>query len=409
MIYFASEMKRQNFKIPLLIGGATTSKAHTAIKIAPHYDEPVVQVGDASLVVEVCSDLLSPNKKSLFAQNLLEQQQKIRERYRAGLEQKSSLIEYKNACEQRFQCDWSKTDIAKPSRFGVFTIEFSIEELIDYIDWSPFFWTWELKGSYPKILNHEKFGIEAKKLFSDAQALLKLVISQKNFTAKSIVGIFKAQSFGDDVCLSLNETQTTLHFLRQQKIKSNEEDSLFCLSDFISPNVDHDSMGLFAVSIDGVESLAMSYEQKHDDYNAIMVKALGDRLAEALAEATHKKVRDIYGFGLDENLSYSELIKESYRGIRPAPGYPACPDHTEKQTLWKLLDVESKIGISLTESFAMNPPASVCGYIFNHPNAQYFNVGLMGLDQIESYAQRKKMSVVECEKWLSSNLSYERN
>ncbi len=408
MIHVAKEMQRQGFTVPLLIGGATTSKAHTAIKIAQHYHAPIAHVGDASLVIEVCSKLLNPEKKEIFAIELSALYAKLKERHLKGIEEKSQLLTYQKAQEQKVQYDWSKIEIAKADRQGIFTLDFSIQELLPYIDWSPFFWTWELKGSYPKILGNEKYGQEAQKLFNDAQELLAAIVKNNFFTPKSIAGIFSAHSHQDDVVVEHLQKSIHLHFLRQQKEKLSDGNSTFCLADFIAPDKSYqDSIGAFAVCIDGVESLARQFEQKHDDYNAIMTKALGDRLAEALAEATHKKIRDYYSFGLTENLSNEDLIKEKYRGIRPAPGYPACPDHTEKKTLWELLDVEAKIGISLTESFAMNPPASVSGYYFNHPEAQYFNVGPIGVDQIENYAKRKNLSKADVEKWLAPNLGYE--
>jgi 5-methyltetrahydrofolate--homocysteine methyltransferase len=406
MIYVAKEMERQEFKLPLLIGGATTSKAHTAIKIAPHYTSPIAHVGDASLVIEVCNNLLSTERRTAYANELREHYAKLREKHLLGLSGKSDLISYKEAQAHSFKTNWDETEIAKPSQTGVFNLDISLDEIVPYIDWSPLFWTWEMKGTYPKILGNEKYGTEAQKLFNDAQALLKDIIVHNRFKPKVTVGIFPAYASGDDVIV--NET-TTLHFLRQQKEKVGDDGIYYCLADFISPEKSHnDYIGGFAVTTGHeVEDFAKTFVEKYDDYSAIMVKAIGDRLAEALAELTHKKVREIFGYGLTENLSNEELIKEKYRGVRPAPGYPACPDHTEKKILWDLLEVEKNTGITLTENFAMNPPSSVSGFYFNHPEARYFNVGNIGSDQIEKYSERKQMSKTEIEKWLSPNLGYE--
>ncbi len=407
MIYVAKEMERQGFKVPLLIGGATTSKAHTAIKIAPHYNAPIVQVGDASLVIEVCNNLLNPEKKGSYTQELKDLYAKIRERHLQGAGA-TELLGYDKAKEQSFKTNWNETEIAKPSRTGVFNLDFTLEEIIPFIDWSPFFWSWQLKGTYPKILNNETYGAEAKKLFDDAQALLKDIVNNKRFNPKAVVGIFPAYSQGDDVIV---DNSATLHFLRQQKEKIGDDMTNYCLSDFIAPEKSAcDYIGGFAVTAGlEVDLFAKTFQDKNDDYSSIMVKAIGDRIAEALAEITHKKVREIFGYGLTENLSNEELIKEKYRGIRPAAGYPACPDHTEKKILWELLDASKNTGITLTENFAMNPPSSVSGLIFNHPKARYFNVGSLGIDQIESYAKRKGMSKAEVEKWLAPNLGYEPN
>ena len=405
MIHVAKEMERQGFTIPLLIGGATTSKAHTAIKIAPHYHAPIAHVGDASLVIEVCNRLLNPKKKEAYALELKTQYAQIRERHLSGSNGKSDLLSYEEACAHSKKSNWNEIEIAKPSRTGIFTLDISLEELIPFIDWSPFFWTWELKGSYPKILGNSTFGEEAKKLFHDAQILLKEIVKNKLFTPRAVVGIFPAYSKGDDVILESN----TLHFLRQQKEKIGDDGEYLSLADFIAPDPSYnDYIGGFAVTAGHeVEAYAKSFELKLDDYSAIMVKAIGDRLAEAMAEFVHKKVRETFGFGLSENLSNEELIKEKYRGVRPAPGYPACPDHTEKKILWDLLNAELNTGITLTENFAMNPASSVSGFYFNHPEARYFNVGNIGIDQIESYAKRKGMRKADIERWQPPNLGYE--
>lgn len=406
MIHVAKEMQRQGFTVPLLIGGATTSKAHTAIKIAPHYHSPIAQVGDASLVIEVCNNLLNPEKKAAYSEELRTLYTKIREKHLSNSEDKTNLISFEESRAHSFKTNWDETAVAKPTRTGVFTLDFSLDEIVPYIDWSPFFWTWQLKGTYPKILGNETYGKEAQKLFDDAQKQLNIIVKNKLFAPKAVVGIFSAHAKGEDVIL---ENGTTLHFLRQQKEKIGEDGQYYCLADFVAPEASlQDSIGAFAVTMGyEVEKYAKTYAEKNDDYTAIMIKAIGDRLAEALAELTHKKVREIFGYGLNENLSNEDLIKEKYRGVRPAPGYPACPDHTEKKTLWKLLNAEAHTGISLTENFAMNPPSSVSGYYFNHPDARYFNVGQIGEDQVQAYAQRKGMSIKEIEKWLAPNLGYD--
>lgn len=410
MIHVAREMERQNFKVPLLIGGATTSRAHTAIKISPHYQSPIAHVGDASLVIEVCNNLLSPERGAAYASDLKKRFDDIRERYLQGQDGQSELLSYSEARAHGFKSNWDEIEIAKPNRTGTFTLEISLEEIIPFIDWSPFFWTWELKGVYPKILGHEIYGVEAQKLFNDAQLLLADIVKNKRFSPKAVVGIFPAHSKGDDVIVETSPGRTqSLHFLRQQKEKIGDEGLYYSLADFIAPDPSYkDYIGGFAVTAGHeVESYAKTFQDQLDDYNSIMVKAIGDRLAEALAELTHKKVREIFSFGLTENLSNEELIKEKYRGVRPAPGYPACPDHTEKKILWEMLEAFSATGISLTENYAMNPASSVSGFYFNHPEARYFNVGNIGLDQIESYAERKGMRKAEVEKWLAPNLGYE--
>jgi 5-methyltetrahydrofolate--homocysteine methyltransferase len=404
MIHVAKEMERQGFKTPLLIGGATTSKAHTAIKIAPHYHAPIAHVGDASLVIEVCTNLISPERRDEYVKNLNANFAQLRERH-ANQDKTNELISYEEACAHSFKTNWDQVEIAKPSRTGIFSLEISLEEVIPFIDWSPFFWTWELKGTYPKILGNEKYGHEAQKLFHDAQILLNKIVKNKIFSPKVLIGIFPAYSQGDDVVV---DEKTTLHFLRQQKEKIGDDGVYFSLADFIAPKGYNDYFGGFVVTAGHeVEAYAKTFQDQQDDYSSIMVKAIGDRLAEALAELAHKKVREIFGYGLNENLSNDDLIKEKYRGVRPAPGYPACPDHTEKAILWQLLNADEKTGVTLTENFAMNPPSSVSGFYFNHPEAKYFNVGSVALDQMKDYAKRKGMPLDQIEKWLSPNLGYE--
>jgi 5-methyltetrahydrofolate--homocysteine methyltransferase len=407
-------MQRLGIKVPLLIGGATTSRAHTAIKISPHYQGPIVHVGDASLVIEVCNKLLSPTLRSDYVEQLKNNYTEIRERFLKRQEAPSTLLSLTEARTRKFQTNWNELDIANPERLGVFNLDFTLEEIIPFIDWSPFFWTWELKGTYPKILGNATYGAEAKKIFNDAQVLLKNIVDNKRFKPKAVVGIFEAYSQNEDVVVHSNDKKTTLHFLRQQKEKLENNDSKiefnYCLADFIAPKEigKKDYLGAFAVTAGHeVESYAKSFQAVNDDYSAIMVKALADRLAEALAELTHKKVREIFSFGLTEKLSNEDFIKEKYRGIRPAPGYPACPDHTEKELLWDILEAEKNTGITLTESFAMNPPSSVSGFYFNHPGAKYFNVGNIDRDQVEDYAKRKNMPLVQIEKWLAPNLNYD--
>jgi 5-methyltetrahydrofolate--homocysteine methyltransferase len=404
MIHVAKEMERQGFTTPLLIGGATTSKAHTAIKIAPHYNSPIAHVGDASLVIEVCTNLISPERRDEYVKNMKKSFEQIRERH-AGTSQESSLISYAEAKAHGFKTNWEQMEIAKPSRTGVFQLDISLEEIVPYIDWSPFFWTWELKGTYPKILGNEKYGQEAQKLFDDAKLILNKIVKNRIFSPKVLIGIFSAYSQGDDVIVN---GETTLHFLRQQKEKIGDDGVYYSLADFIAPKGHNDYFGGFVVTAGHeVEPYAKSFEDKLDDYSSIMVKAIGDRLAEALAELAHKKVREIFGFGLSENLSNEDLIKEKYRGVRPAPGYPACPDHTEKRILWDLLKAQDQTGVTLTENFAMNPASSVSGFYFNHPEARYFNVGSIGSDQSADYAKRKGEALEYVEKWLSPNLGYE--
>lgn len=404
MVHVAKEMERQGFKVPLLIGGATTSKAHTAIKIAQHYNSPMAHVGDASLVIEVCTNLLSPERRDAYVKQMNESFESLRQRH-ANQSQENVLIPYDEAKAHAFKTNWDQVEIAKPTKTGIFNIDISLEEVVPYIDWSPFFWTWELKGTYPKILGNEKYGQEAQKLFNDAQLLLNQIIKKQIFQPKVLVGIFPAYSQGDDVVVNNN---TRLHFLRQQKEKLGDDGVYHSLADFIAPEGHNDYFGGFVVTAGHeVETFAKTFQDKNDDYSSIMVKAIGDRIAEALAELAHKKVREIFGYGLDENLSNDDLIKEKYRGVRPAPGYPACPDHTEKQILWDLLEADDRTKVTLTENFAMNPPSSVSGFYFNHPEAKYFNVGSLGQDQIEDYAKRKGVSKEYIEKWLSPNLGYE--
>ncbi len=416
MVHNASEMERQGFSTPLLVGGATTSKAHSAIKIAPKYNSGVVvHVQDASLVTNVCNALLRNEKRKEFIQQIKKEQQKIRELY----EQKSRKKEYltiEEARKRRFPTDWDSRKITKPAFVGIKVFEeISLEEIVNYIDWSPLFWVWELKGVYPKIFKHPKYGEQARRLFEEAQKLLEDIVRNKRFCPRAVIGFWKANSLGDDIELYNHDNEndtpyTRLHFLRQQLYKGENSYNL-CLSDYIAPKDAYieDFIGAFVVTVgEEVEELASYYRNRNDDYSAIMVQALGDRLAEALAEMMHEKVRTIYwGYAKKEKLSKEDLVKEKYTGIRPAPGYPAYPDHTEKATLWKLLNVEDTIGVRLTENFAMNPASSVSGLYFSHPQSKYFDVGLILRDQVEDYAKRKGVPIKEVERWLRPNLGYE--
>lgn len=406
MVHVAKEMTREGFTIPLLIGGATTSKVHTAVKIEPHYAHTVVHVNDASRSVPVVSNLLSKELKKKFVEDVKAENARTREYHKAD-RAKSNYISIAKARENKFELNGDI--IAKPNFIGRKVFEdFSLEEIVPFIDWTPFFITWEMKGSYPKIFDDKVRGAEAKKLFNDAQRMLQRIIKEKWLTAKAVIGIFPANAINDDINVydtTSKKQIATFHTIRQQSQKSANQKNI-ALSDFVNP--DHDYIGAFAVSTGfGIEKWIEKFEKDHDDYSSIMLKALADRLAEAFAELMHKKVRtEFWGYAKDEKLSNEEIIKENYQGIRPAPGYPAQPDHTEKITLWKLLDVEKKTGIKLTESLAMYPTASVSGLYFAHPDAHYFAVGKLEKDQIEDYAKRKNMNVEEVEKWLGSVLAY---
>lgn len=413
MIHVAKEMERQGFEIPLLIGGATTSKAHTAIKIAQHYSGPVVHVADASLVVGVCNDLLNPEKRDAFVQELDTAQTGLRERHAAGNANQANILSLAAARSKAFSCDWSKTDLAKPDGYGLKVWEdIDLATVAEFIDWSPFFWTWELKGVFPAILESKKYGEQATELFKDAQVLLARIIEEKAFRLRGVTAFWPANAEGDDVVLwkdeAASEELSRFHFLRQQKEKVGD-DTYYSLSDFVAPKSSGrvDALGGFAVTAGReVETFAHRFKDAGDDYSAILAQSLGDRFAEALAEYIHKQIRDRWGFGKSEELAVEDLIKEKYRGIRPAAGYPACPDHTEKATLWDLLSAQEHTGVSLTESFAMNPGSSVSGLYFGNADARYFNVGRVNRDQIEDYAKRKGITVEVAEKWLSPNLAY---
>ena len=407
MVHVAKEMERQGFKIPLLIGGATTSKTHTAVKIEPQYKGPVVYVLDASRGVSVASSLLSDeNTRSNFILDVKKEYADLRAA-RGDRKAVKKYISLDKARKNKLKLDWTAYQPVKPSFIGIKVFEeYSLEELSQYIDWTPFFSSWELAGKFPAILQDEIVGLEATKLYDDAQQVLRHIIEEKWLTAKAVVGFFPVNVINDDDIQvfadeSRQEVIATLHHLRQQRQKAPGQPN-FCLTDFLSPN-NNDYIGAFAVTAGvNIEERVQYFENQHDDYNAIMVKALADRLAEAFAERMHERVRkEFWAYIPTENLSNEALITEQYQGIRPAPGYPACPEHTEKGTLWQLLDVERQVGIQLTDSFAMYPAASVSGWYFSHPESKYFGLGTIEQDQLEDYAQRKGMSVEDAARWLS--------
>jgi 5-methyltetrahydrofolate--homocysteine methyltransferase len=443
MAHVAREMEREGLRLPLLIGGATTSKAHTAVKIAPGYSQPVVHVLDASRAVPVVSNLISAEHRPKFAAQIREEYDRVRAQH-AGQRAKLLSLEQARANAPRLKFD----DLPKPEFSGVRVLSshvaadvspltssapshsfgadsrrllpIDLEQLVPFIDWSPFFHTWELRGVYPKILQHEKHGEEARKLFADAQKLLEKMVGVKLLQPKGVYGFFPANRVGDDVELYTDESRTkalsTFHFLRQQIAKDDGTPN-WCLADFVAPKNSQlstlnpqlpDHLGAFAVtSGHGLDELVKKFKADHDDYNAIMAEALADRLAEAFAEFLHQRVREEWGYGKVEKLKIDDLIAEKYRGIRPAAGYPACPDHTEKGTLWKLLDVEKQAGIKLTESFAMWPGSSVSGLYFAHPKSKYFAVGKLGRDQVLDYHLRKGLTLQEVERWLGPYLNYD--
>jgi 5-methyltetrahydrofolate--homocysteine methyltransferase len=414
MVHVVQEMQRQGFQMPVLIGGATTSRAHTAVKIAQHYKSPVVHVLDASRAVGVVSALLSDDQRPGFVASVEADYQRLREEH--GSRTKKALVSIEVARENKPPFDWSDYEPPVPEFTGVRVYsstgeamtggpseQISIEALEPFIDWSPFFHTWELRGRYPAIFDDPNHGSQARELFDDAQALLRRIAAERRLELRGAFGFWPAQSVGDDVRL---EDGTTFHFLRQQMKKPAGQWNQ-CLADYIAPADlgKRDFLGLFAVTAGhGADEWAAEFARTHDDYSAIIVKALADRLAEAFAEFLHKEARAVWGFGREENLSQEDLLRERYRGIRPAAGYPACPDHTEKETLFRLLDAERLTGIWLTESYAMHPGASVSGLYFSHPESLYFGVGKIGRDQVEDYARRKGKPVSEIERWLAPNL-----
>jgi 5-methyltetrahydrofolate--homocysteine methyltransferase len=413
MVHVAKEMERENFKLPLLIGGATTSKAHTAVKIAQHYSNATVHVLDASRAVGVVSALLSDSQRDEFvAKNRVEH-----ERARLAHENKKPskpLLSIEKSRERHFPTDWKTIDIPKPAFLGSRVIDdLPLEEIAGYIDWSPFFHAWEIRGRFPALLDDPELGPRCRELFDDAQKLLRRLIGEKLIHGKAVYGFFPANAIGDDIELYTDDSRTrvltTIHTLRQQMDKPADQFN-YALADFIAPKSSGraDYFGAFALTSGlGVDELARTYEKDHDDYNAILTKALADRLAEASAEWLHRQARIDWGFGHDENLTNEDLIKEKYRGVRPAPGYPACPDHTEKRLLFDLLQAEARAHVVLTKNFAMHPASSVSGFYFAHPGAKYFGVGMIDRGQVEDYSRRKEMDIALVEKWLAPSLNYD--
>jgi 5-methyltetrahydrofolate--homocysteine methyltransferase len=411
MVHVAREMERQSFKLPLLIGGATTSRAHTAVKISPNYSQPVVHVLDASRAVPVTTSLLSEDGKAAFVEQHRAEYERLR---RTHALPKQKLVSLAEARANRTPIAWRPEDIPTPDFTGVRVLDaFPLATLREFIDWTPLFHTWELKGIYPRILEHEKYGEQARQIFTEANKLLDEIIAKKLLTARGVYGLFSANAVGDDVELYEDESRAarleTFHFLRQQAPRDRGEPHR-SLGDFIAPRETglRDHIGAFAVTTGiGLKEVCDRFRRQLDDYNAIMAEALADRLAEAFAECLHKRVRDEWGYGLQEDLSMGEIIEEKYRGIRPAAGYPACPDHTEKGALFRLLDVEKNTGMLLTESFAMWPGSSVSGLYFAHPQSRYFGLGKIDRDQVVDYHVRKGMTVAEVERWLAPNLNYD--
>ena len=415
MVHMAKELQRLKMDVPVMIGGATTSRAHTAVKIEQNYDGPTVWVKDASRAVGVAQSLISPELRDSFVEELRKDYEQVRINH-AGRRKQTNWASLEEARQNRLKIDWTSSDIGQPRFTGIKVFEaYPLEEIRDYIDWTPFFYAWELKGRYPKILSDAEKGEEASKLFNDANAMLDKIIQQKWLTARAVVGIFPANSVNqDDVEIysddSRTQVLTTLNFLRQQT-KQPPGRPNYCLSDFIAPRDTGlpDHIGAFAVTTGiGIEEHVKRFEAEHDDYQAIMLKVLADRLAEAFAEVMHQRVRrEYWAYDEDEKLDKDALIAEEYRGIRPAPGYPACPDHTEKAKLWQLIEADKNAGISITESFAMLPAASVSGWYFSNPESKYYAVAKINRDQVEDYAKRKGMSISEAERWLAPNLGYD--
>lgn len=411
MVFLAKEMERQNFTVPLLIGGATTSKAHTAVKIDPVYSQAVVHVNDASRAVTVVGDLLQKETSGQYKKAIKLDYESFREKFLNRTKQKEYLS-IEEARKNKFRIDFKESDIKKPNQLGVKVLEdFDLNKLVDFIDWTPFFRSWDLHGKYPDILEDDVVGKQATELFQDAQYLLKKILDDKLLTGKAVFGLFPANQVNeDDIALRPRSGSKKMAFrtLRQQ-LKKRAGVPNMALADFIAPKESgiQDYIGCFCVSTGfGTEELAAEFEENLDDYNAIMIKALADRLAEAFAEYLHKEVRTKYwGYACDESLDNEALIAEKYRGIRPAPGYPACPDHLEKLTIWEVLNVEENIGVKLTESLAMWPAASVSGYYFAHPQAKYFGLGKIKMDQVEDFAERKEMAVEKAKKWLAPNIA----
>jgi 5-methyltetrahydrofolate--homocysteine methyltransferase len=412
MVYVSQAMEKESMDVPLLIGGATTSKAHSAVKIAPHYSNTVVHVNDASRAVTVVGNLLQKDNSTYKEQIRAEYDQ-----FRARFLERGKIKEYLSIEEARInklQIDWSSAEIFEPRNLGIQVLEeIALEVLVPYIDWSPFFRSWDLHGKYPDILSDDVVGRQATELFEDAQLLLKRILAEKLLKAKGVFGLFPANAVGDDIEVYQTtgaKEQPLISFLSlRQQLKKREGVPNMALSDFVAPKSSgkNDYIGCFCVTTGfGTDELAAQFEKEHDDYNSIMIKALADRLAEAFAEYLHERVRKEYwGYAHQEDLSNDSLIREEYKGIRPAPGYPACPDHLEKLSIWELLQVEKNIGVKLTESLAMWPAASVSGYYFAHPESRYFGLGKIKQDQLVEYARRRSISLEEAKKWMSPNLA----
>ncbi|MFK7747604.1 MAG: vitamin B12 dependent-methionine synthase activation domain-containing protein, partial [Kordia sp.] len=401
--------ERQNFNIPLLIGGATTSKAHTAVKIDPEYKNAVVHVNDASRAVTVVGDLLNKKNSKKYRDKLKQDYDEFREKFLKRKKAKS-YISLAAARQKKYKIDWETSTIVKPKELGIQKLtQLSLKELVPYIDWSPFFRSWDLHGRFPAILTDDVVGEQATQLYADAQEMIAEIIAKQSLKAKAIFGLFEANTIHDDD-ISIQKKGKEIgvfRTLRQQQDKRAEVPNI-ALADFVAPKESgkQDYMGAFCTAIFGADELANSYKEQQDDYNAIMAQAIADRFAEAFAEYLHKQVRTKHwGYGVDENLTNEELIKETYKGIRPAPGYPACPDHLEKETIWELLDVEKVIGVSLTESLAMWPAAAVSGYYFGNAEAKYFGLGKIKNDQVEDFAKRKGITLEKAQKWLHPTLA----
>ncbi|WP_370407883.1 methionine synthase [Tenacibaculum dicentrarchi] len=404
MVYLAKEMERQNFTVPLLIGGATTSKAHTAVKIDTQYKNAVVHVNDASRAVTVVSDLLNKETSNAYVAKLKKDYDEFREKFLKRGKAKA-YISIEEARKRKFKIDWETSSIVKPKELGIQTLEqISLKELLPFIDWSPFFRSWNLHGKYPAILTDEIVGEQATQLFKDSKIILDEIISKQLLKPKGIFGLFEANSINDDdISIQKNSKEIAVFRTLRQQLKKRDGKPSIALSDFIAPKSSNkkDYMGTFCTAIFGADELAKKYKDKEDDYNAIMVQAIADRFAEAFAEYLHHRIRTKHwGYAVDENLSNEELIKETYKGIRPAPGYPACPDHLEKETIWALLNVEEKIGVTLTESLAMLPAAAVSGYYFANKESKYFGLGKITDDQVRDFADRKNITLEKARKWL---------
>ncbi|MGK0524370.1 MAG: 5-methyltetrahydrofolate--homocysteine methyltransferase, partial [Pseudomonadales bacterium] len=415
MVHVAREMQRLDFHLPLMIGGATTSKAHTAVKIEPHYKNDIaLYVSDASRCVNVASQLLSKTAKPALVDAARKEYDEVRER-RKQRGDRTKLVSLKQARARAPEISFENYVPPKPAFTGTRVFkEYDLNELVPYIDWTPFFISWDIAGKYPQVFDDPKRGEAARNLFDDAQIILRKMVDEKRVSASGIIGFWPAHRRGDDIVVYTDDTRseelTTLHHLRQQDEKAPGK-SMMALSDFVAEEGTEycDYVGGFAVTTGiGAEEMSLEYKNANDDYNAIMVKALADRLAEAFAERMHERVRtEFWSYDADEQLASEDLIKERYRGIRPAPGYPACPDHTEKATLFQLLDATAKTGIELTEHFAMFPTAAVSGWYFSHPDSKFFAVGKIGVDQVEDYAERKGLSKAEAERWLAPSLAYD--